>query len=279
MESLTFCSNYQPYGAALGGATPCFSSLNNYASPPTLTAGLAGQPTDTTQPTSAVINVVWAMQYEIKEKSDELSTGAKAGIGVGVPVGAIALGLLGFVIWRQTRKNKGSDTATVSTVQSPPPQQMHQAPPGFAVYPAPGSTGNSSFAPTGAIPSQHTGGSMLSHNTQGRTSELSGNGSNPHNSAYMAGAGAASYSHPPSFHGSGGGSPVYGAPNAQGQYPFNYNQQQAPSGSPPPQPQPFYPSGGSYEGQQYGYGGQGAPPPPQQPSHGPWYPPNPQPQR
>ncbi len=63
---------------------------------PTLTAGLAGQPTDTTVPTSAVVNVVWAMSYPVQQSSPGLSTGALAGIAIGA-VGAVAImASLGF---------------------------------------------------------------------------------------------------------------------------------------------------------------------------------------
>ncbi|KAJ9139450.1 hypothetical protein NKR23_g7987 [Pleurostoma richardsiae] len=283
-------SNYQPYGAALGGATPCFSSLSNYAPPPTLTAGLAGQPSDTGQPTSAIINVVWAVPYAVAPDSGGgLSVGAKAGIGVGVPVAAIALGLLSFLAWRRSRKNKEQDSGAQTQQQQggpggpsqggpqPQPQPAMAQLPQQQPYPAHGS-GSSGFAPSAAaVASQTTGGSLLSsHN--GGASELSTHNSPPTGAAYPQ----VGHSPPPPG-APGGGSPVYGAQNAQqGQgYAYGYGQQVPGAGAaqqPQPQPgqpgQPFYPSGGSYgyPSGQFDYSQQ-PPQAQQQGQHQSWYPP------
>ena len=79
---LTIRSNYQPWGTGLGGVTPCYSPLRATITPLPLAAGLA--PVSAMKPTSAVVNVVWAMQYPVAGPlSGELSAGAKAGIGAG----------------------------------------------------------------------------------------------------------------------------------------------------------------------------------------------------
>lgn len=105
----------------LGGQVPCYSSLGNFLSPPAvpvpgyetpisiqLTA-LATSTTSSTplgKPTSAVINVIFAVQYPLSS-AQGLSTGAKVGIGVGAGVGAIAIiGLAGALIWRTRMHNK-----------------------------------------------------------------------------------------------------------------------------------------------------------------------------
>lgn len=99
-----YTSGYSLFTSDFGGQTPCYSPLNHVAAVPTLTAGLAGEPTDTSKPTSAVINIVWAVYYQVQTPSHGLSTGAMAGIGVGAALGGLALiGTLIFVLWRAKR--------------------------------------------------------------------------------------------------------------------------------------------------------------------------------
>ncbi|CAK7218846.1 hypothetical protein SBRCBS47491_003643 [Sporothrix bragantina] len=114
-------SNYWPFTRDLGGQTPCYSSLAMVTQAPTLTEGLIGQPTDTQKPTSAVINVVWAMSYPVESKSS-LSKGAIAGIVVAAVVVIAALAALSFFLIRARRKNKIL-------------QQQQQQQPGAAVPP------------------------------------------------------------------------------------------------------------------------------------------------
>ncbi|KAK0633755.1 hypothetical protein B0T14DRAFT_81012 [Immersiella caudata] len=97
---------YWLFTTEVGGQTPCYSSLNRAATPPTLTAGLAGNPTGTSKPTSAVVNIVWSMRYPVADQNGGLSTAAKAGIGAGAGVAAILIGVLAICLWRSRRKNK-----------------------------------------------------------------------------------------------------------------------------------------------------------------------------
>ncbi|CAK7214823.1 hypothetical protein SCUCBS95973_002264 [Sporothrix curviconia] len=119
-------SNYWPFTRDLGGQTPCYSSLPMVTEAPTLTEGLIGQPTDTQKPTSAVINVVWAMSYPVASKGG-LSKGAVAGVSVAAVVVVAALAALSFFLFRARRKNKALQ-------QQQQPQQQPQQP-GVAVPP------------------------------------------------------------------------------------------------------------------------------------------------
>ncbi len=124
--------SYFPFTRALAGATPCYSSLTEMAAVPTLTAGLAGEPTDTSRPTSAVVNVVWAMSYPVQNSSSNLSTGAIAGISIGA-VGAIAaISGLSFWLWRVKRRNRKLEAAAPPAGgPSPMIQQQQAVPQGF----------------------------------------------------------------------------------------------------------------------------------------------------
>src|SRR3569833_3044064 len=95
-------SGFWPFTRTVGGQTPCYSSLKTTARAPTLTAGLAGQPTDTSRPASAVVNIVWAMEYQVSSGGggSGLSVGATAGIGVGAGVAGILILVLAFFLWR-----------------------------------------------------------------------------------------------------------------------------------------------------------------------------------
>lgn len=126
---------YWLFTTEVGGQTPCYSSMNRAATPPTLTAGLAGNPTDTSKPTSAVVNVVWSMRYPVQDQNPGLSTAAKAGIGAGAGVAAILIGVLAICLVRSRRKNKklqaeksanGAVAATPVPSQGFPPQPMMQ---------------------------------------------------------------------------------------------------------------------------------------------------------
>ena len=87
--------------------TPCFSSLATRITPPPLTAGLANNPTDTSLPTSAVVNVAWAMGYNVTtEAQSPLSRGAIVGIGVGAGVLALLLGAVTVFVFLRVRRNR-----------------------------------------------------------------------------------------------------------------------------------------------------------------------------
>ncbi|KAI0129611.1 hypothetical protein BJ170DRAFT_282256 [Xylariales sp. AK1849] len=131
-------SNFAPYGQDVGGATPAFSSLITLASAPDLTAGMdSGTGTGLTldwsaKPTSAVVNVVWAMQYPVATPAAGMSIGAKIGVGVTVPVGVIAIGLLSLFLWRARRKNRKLEQSSQTPAgshfpQQPPPMIQHPA--------------------------------------------------------------------------------------------------------------------------------------------------------
>ncbi|KAL1896337.1 hypothetical protein Sste5346_004722 [Sporothrix stenoceras] len=117
-------SNYWPFTRDLGGQTPCYSSLNMVTEAPTLTAGLIGEPTNTEKPTSAVVNVVWAMSYPVESKSS-LSKGAIAGISVAAVVIVAAIAALSFFLFRARRKNKVLQQQVPQQQQAaaPPPQE------------------------------------------------------------------------------------------------------------------------------------------------------------
>ncbi|KAK0655116.1 hypothetical protein B0T16DRAFT_450855 [Cercophora newfieldiana] len=181
---------YWLFTTEVGGQTPCYSSMNRVATPPTLTAGLEGNPTDTSKPTSAVVNIVWSMRYPVVDQSGGLSTAAKAGIGAGGGVAAILIGVLAICLWRSRRKNKkleaekklnGGAAASIPPQGPQQPPMMQQAaipngqytqyPQGMAPFPDPSRHGSimtngSASSPAPLVP-QSTGTSY------GGVSELS----------------------------------------------------------------------------------------------------------
>jgi len=126
--------NYEPYYTAMGGATPCASTLKNMITPPPLTANIASYPSE---PTTTIVNVVWAMQFPVSPPpaSTELSTGAKAGIGVGAAAAVVTILLLCFFLWRALRRKKAGssdaplDGRTTSMQAATPPAASQRAPP------------------------------------------------------------------------------------------------------------------------------------------------------
>ncbi|KLU91487.1 hypothetical protein MAPG_10005 [Magnaporthiopsis poae ATCC 64411] len=103
------CPNgFFPFTRAVAGQTPCWSSMNRVTAAPTLTANVVGQPTDTDKPTSAVLNVVWAIQYAVAPQDGgsklALPVGAIVGISVGGAAIISALVLAWFCIRRRRRK-------------------------------------------------------------------------------------------------------------------------------------------------------------------------------
>jgi hypothetical protein len=129
--------SYKPFTRALAGQTPCYSVLLNYdIAPRTMTAGVdfpltipAGQQTSamstsmpsTTSseampsfPTSAVVNIVWAMQFPKSDEGGGLSAGAIAGAAVGSIAGVGALVLLAvFALFRRRGRRREANTAPV----------------------------------------------------------------------------------------------------------------------------------------------------------------------
>jgi hypothetical protein len=234
------CPNgFWPFTKAVGGITPCWSSIST-VKPPTLT--LEKDATTKEKPTSAVVNIVWSMRFEVADPGGSgLSTAAKAGIGAGAGVAAILIAGLAICLWRSRRKNKKLAEAQQPAAPAPAQmQQQQQQPPskqqmmpqagmpngqyppgtfhpgmGAMAIPPPSDrtstvTSGTSVSPAVLLP-QHTGTSG------GGVSELSSQGvQNLHNaqSSYLAGGAAnphASYG----GRGSGTGSPAVGA-NGQG---------------------------------------------------------------
>ncbi|KAK3899794.1 hypothetical protein C8A05DRAFT_46233 [Staphylotrichum tortipilum] len=107
---LIWNSGYYKFTRPIAFQTPCFSSLSGslHASPPPITAGLAANPRDSSVPTSAIVNLAWAMGYNVSgEPTTALSKGAVIGIGVGSGVGVIVVvTVLAFLVirWRRARK-------------------------------------------------------------------------------------------------------------------------------------------------------------------------------
>jgi hypothetical protein len=67
------------------------------------------------KPTSAIVNIVYAIKFPV-QPSAGLSTGAKAGIGVGASVGGIAIIVLSILLVWRTRKHK-KDKKTLTEMQ------------------------------------------------------------------------------------------------------------------------------------------------------------------
>lgn len=106
-ERLTQHSGYYKFTREIASQTPCFSSLLGTATPPPITIGLAANPTHSSLPTSAVVNLAWAMSFKVAEPEPALSKGAVVGIGVGAGVGAVvilAAVVFFFVRWRRSKR-------------------------------------------------------------------------------------------------------------------------------------------------------------------------------
>jgi hypothetical protein len=79
----------------------------------------------TSKPTSAVVNVVYAVHYPLKRSG--LSSGAKIGVGVGAGLGGlllIALGIVGCFLLFRRRQPRGDAPAVPTTGQ---PQEYSDA--------------------------------------------------------------------------------------------------------------------------------------------------------
>jgi hypothetical protein len=101
----------------LGGQTPCFSTLANFLTPPPLAA-----PTTTSMiiplPTSTIINVVYAMAYPVKPSSSTLTPGAKAGVGAGTGIFAIAMLFAAALYFLRRRERRNLSPLNSTGVQS-----------------------------------------------------------------------------------------------------------------------------------------------------------------
>lgn len=138
---LTKCRNYWLWSTSLGGQVPCYSSLAATMTPPPIPEELlnpldasekltqsrvitstdgdgrvftttvsptshnpdrVSPPTTSQKPTSAIVNIVYTMNYPTVPPSTKMSTGTKIGIGVGVSGAAL---LIVAVVWYLTRRH------------------------------------------------------------------------------------------------------------------------------------------------------------------------------
>lgn len=155
-------SGYYKFTRPIAYQTPCFSSLADKVTPPPITAGLAANPTDSSLPTSAVLNVAWAMGFNTTGETSPpgLSTGATVGIGVGAGVVAIALLVVVGVFLVRRRKNKSGTPPGAADKQLQPDQGMTYQPgyhaPGGPASPPP--VGGSDWKPPGVSQEYRGGG-------------------------------------------------------------------------------------------------------------------------
>lgn len=115
---------------------PCYSSLQSDLDPPPMPDTLADGPSRTAsitktrstvpvltmdeKPTSAIVNIVFAMQYPVVPAEEStLGKAQKIGIGVGVSGAAIVFGFLIWIVIRTLRmhKNRHPDPAPVNVNQ------------------------------------------------------------------------------------------------------------------------------------------------------------------
>jgi hypothetical protein len=128
---LYFCRGYKLWNALLDGQFQCYSSLSSYLSPPvvpvtgqmpiSLPNTAAGSVTTSTtlessttphKPTSAILNVVYAIQLPLQPSSPGLSPGVEAGIGAGV--GVVGIVIIVLLVWRTRKHKKDKQALTAS---------------------------------------------------------------------------------------------------------------------------------------------------------------------
>ncbi|KAK0629922.1 hypothetical protein B0T17DRAFT_615645 [Bombardia bombarda] len=104
-------SGYAPWTTLLGDETPCVSSLRSTITPPPVPTTSGTNTAATSKPTLVISDVVYAMQYPLKEESTPaLSTGAIAGIAVGIAVTVLATaGLAIFFLKRRRSAHQAAD--------------------------------------------------------------------------------------------------------------------------------------------------------------------------
>lgn len=107
-------SSYWLWTTEIGGQVPCYSSLSAKMTPPPIPDTLVGHITkadahsyptsvsDSQKPTSAVVNIAYAMQYQVVAlPKGGINSKVKIGLGVGVGVAAILVGSLLAVLVRK----------------------------------------------------------------------------------------------------------------------------------------------------------------------------------
>ncbi|KAF2500079.1 hypothetical protein BU16DRAFT_613884 [Lophium mytilinum] len=131
-------SQYSPWNAAFDGQTPCYSEISRAAlmTPPPMPDTYVLKATGsggTSKPTSAIVNIVYAMQYQVKiPKKGGLALPSKIGIGAGAGVGALAVGVLMFFILWKRRDRKRDRAAPQPLTNSRPgtdPAMVHHTAP------------------------------------------------------------------------------------------------------------------------------------------------------
>ncbi|KAL2153344.1 hypothetical protein VTH82DRAFT_4499 [Thermothelomyces myriococcoides] len=95
---------FTPWTAALGGATPCYSTIPATATLPSAAESAAAP--NTTVPTVTITNTVFAMQYAVKAHKAALSPGGLAGAIVSGAVFAAILLWLYMALRGRHRRNK-----------------------------------------------------------------------------------------------------------------------------------------------------------------------------
>ncbi|KAH7067443.1 hypothetical protein BKA63DRAFT_118059 [Paraphoma chrysanthemicola] len=128
-------SSYWLWSTELGGQVPCYSSLKKDLVPPPMPDTLAfgdsltsssrdgafsdtitlaafprpTAPTNPSKPTSAIVNIAYAMQYQLAEEDTPavLKKESKIGIGVGAAAGGLLLlGLIAFLVRRVMKRKR-----------------------------------------------------------------------------------------------------------------------------------------------------------------------------
>src|ERR1700761_1873291 len=113
-------SGYLRWNADMGGQTPCYSTLQTPLTPPPIVAtdglggldGAVGGPTQGHKPTSAIVNVVYAMHYPATQPTTQpvkptMPTSTKIGIGAGSGAAVVAIGvLLLLLFWKSSQQKK-----------------------------------------------------------------------------------------------------------------------------------------------------------------------------
>ncbi|KAK0747249.1 hypothetical protein B0T21DRAFT_926 [Apiosordaria backusii] len=237
-------SGYFKFTSTIASATPCFSSLAVKASPPVITAGDPQNPANSNLPTSAILNVVWAMGYNVGASqagsSSRLSTGAIIGIAVGVGLLVVLVGVLAaFAVLKRKKKKKSESQSFVGPIMAQTPGAGGMAyKPGY--HAPPGSPPPVSTASPAGSPGPKYAGTVSSQYAPSAVTSAGGGGYSDHGRAGSGGGGGWQEQHGlyPSGAAYGGGwqqQPVheghaqqgYGYSSDQGPWPQQQQQQQS----------------------------------------------------
>ncbi|KAF2188884.1 hypothetical protein K469DRAFT_684172 [Zopfia rhizophila CBS 207.26] len=102
-------SSYEVWSTDFGGQTPCYSSLAAAITPPPIPDTLANAKTGSStssKPTSAIVNIAYALQYPVARNKPVLQKKAKIGVGVGTAGAAIIIGVLIYMLVRKFRSHR-----------------------------------------------------------------------------------------------------------------------------------------------------------------------------